>query len=201
MRLQSGVPLAELFEEQWLNAALSWTLDIVLMGFGIWELARGEARWGILVLFIALLAMVPGTFYKSVITTLPWEINALVTAAVGWQFFAPESGIARNAVIASGALLIVTELNLFTTTRMNHRFVVVLVAISTAAIAGAWALLGWASDTYLATNYIISNEELMGDFIAAAFVGVVAGILFDLYVRIWEARMDRLTPLLASKSE
>ncbi len=193
---RDGTDLAHLFQEHTLNAILASIGCIILSGVALRELARGEIRWGWTVLFVAVLAILPGPFYRSLTTTLPWELVALVTAAVGWRSVAPASEFALFAVIAGAAILIAAELQLFTSTRMSHRFVVLLVAIATAAVAGAWALIGWAADWYFGTRYITTNPELMGDLIAASMAGLIAGVVFDLYVRWWEARLDRLTPLL-----
>lgn len=201
MPVRSGVTLTRLFEEHRLNAILAWGGCGVLAGLAIWEIARGNVRWGIFVLFVATLAILPGPFYRSLTTTLPWELIGLITAAAGWRFFVPGSELALYGVTAGAAVVIATELHLFTATRMNHRFVVMLVAVSTAAVAGGWALLSWAADVYLGTNYITTNAELMGDFLAAAIAGVIVGILFDLYVRWWETRIDRLTPVFATQEE
>lgn len=192
----SGVDLSRLFEEHALNAALAWTGCGVLAALALSELVRGNLRWGVVVAFVALLAIVPGPFYRSLTTTLPWELVALVATSVGWRSIAPESELALFAVIAGAALLVAADLQLFTAARLSHRFVVGLVAVATAAIAGAWALLSWAADLYLGTDYITTNAELMWDLTAASVAGVLAGVVFDVYVRWWEARIDRLTPLL-----
>jgi len=196
-----GTDLAHLFEEHTLNALLAWTGCGILSGVALYELARGEVRWGGIVLLVAILAILPGPFYRSLTTTLPWEFVALLAAAVVWRSVAPASELALYAVIAGAAILIAADLQLFTSARMSHRFVVVLVAIATAAVAGAWALIGWAADWHLGTTYITTNAELVGDFISASIAGLIAGVVFDLYVRWWEARLDRLTPLLTDHGE
>lgn len=196
MRDRYGAELARLFEAHPLNAGLAWLASGLLAGVALWELASGDLPWGGFVLAVAVLATLPGPFYRSLTTTLPWELVALVAGAAGWRALAPGSELALFAVVAGAGVIISAELHLFTAARMSHRFVVLLVAVATAAVAGAWALVSWAADAVIGTSYITTNAELMGDFLAAAIAGVVAGVGFEAYVRWWEARLDRLTPLL-----
>lgn len=191
-----GTDLTHLVEDHSLNAILAWLAAAVLVGFALTALSRGDVTWGGFVLLVAILAIIPGPFYRSLTTTLPWELIALVAVAVGWRALVPTSDIALYAVVAGMGLLIGAELHLFTSARMSHRFVVLLVTIATMATAGAWALVSWGADAYLGTTYITTNTELMGDFIAASIAGLLAGVFFDVYVRWWEARLDRLTPML-----
>jgi hypothetical protein len=51
-------------------------------------------------------------------------------------------------------------------------------------------------DIAIGTMATPGHEALMWEFVAATVVGAVAGVAFDLYVRWWEGRLDRLTPLL-----
>lgn len=195
-----GSELVRLFEAHPLNAALAWIASGLLAGVGLWELASGDLPWGAFVLGVAVLAMLPGPLYRSLTTTLPWELVALVAGAAAWRALAPGAELALYAVVAGAAVVLSAELHLFTAARMGHRFVVLLVAVATAAVAGAWALVSWGADAVLGTNYITTNAELMGDFLAAAVAGGIAGIAFDAYVGWWEARLDRLTPLLGEEA-
>ncbi|MFB6137345.1 MAG: hypothetical protein ABEJ42_03245 [Halobacteriaceae archaeon] len=192
MRPHAGVDLSRLLQDRFANAALAWLCVGLAAVLGVRELAVGDPLWGVLVLFVAGLAAVPGAFYRSVTTTLPWELVALVAATAGWRTVDPRAEAALYAVAAAAALLVAAELHLFTTARLSHRFTVVLVAFGTAGIAGAWALTSWAADAVLGTSYITTNAELMGDFVAASVTGLLAGVVLDGYVRACEARLAGL---------
>jgi hypothetical protein len=192
-----GTSLTRLVEEHPMNAALAWASAALIAAIGVVVLAGGNLTWGLSVLVVALLAVIPGPLYGSLETTLPWELIALVAGAVAWRTVLPGSEAALYAVIAGAAILIAAELHLFTRARLSHLFVVALVAIATAAVAGAWAMISWAADSFLGTAYISTNTELMWDLTTASVVGVLAGILFDLYVRYWEARFDDMVSELA----
>lgn len=187
---------ARLFVAHRTNAILAWLGCAVLVGVALFDLWRGDLTWAGFVTFVAALAIVPGPFYRSWRTMAPWELVALVAAAVVWRTLTVD---AELALFAATAVLLAVNLHLFTETRMSHRFIVALVAISTAAIAGAWAVVSWAADIYLGTSYIATNSELMWDLAAASIAGVVAGVAFDLYVRWWEARLDALMPTAAPR--
>lgn len=196
-----GTNLTRLVEEHPLNAALAWGCTAITTAIGVVALVSGNLTWGLTVLVVALLASLPGPLYGSLETTLPWELVGMVLIACGWRMIEPTSEAALFAVIAGAAILIAAEIHLFTRTRLSHRFVVALVAVATAAVAGAWALLSWGADAFLGTNYITTNAELMQDLTVAAFVGIIAGFLFDVYVRYWEGRFDVLTPTLEGRGD
>jgi hypothetical protein len=142
------------------------------------------------------LAALPGPFYRTYTATLPWEVLAVTLAVLGWLAFAPGQVLAQYLTFAVVALLIAFEIHLFTPVRMSHRFAVLFVTISTTAMAGIWSIARWLVDIAIGTTATPGHEALMWEFVAATVVGAVAGVAFDLYVRWWEGRLDRLTPLL-----
>jgi uncharacterized membrane protein YbjE (DUF340 family) len=92
--------------------------------------------------------------------------------------------------VASVALIIAVELDVFTPVRMNQGFAVFFVTIATMAAAGIWAVFRYASDLLLSTHFLLDGRPetvveraLMLDFVAATLAGIVAGLLFEFYFR------------------
>lgn len=191
-----GVDLGRLASADTPNAALSWTAGLALLGLAAIDLSTGGLAWGLVTLLAAGLAVAPGLFYRTLTTTLPWELVALVALAAGWRLLDPAAALAPHALVAGTAILLAADLHCFTATRLSHRFVVVLVALATVAVTGGWALLAWGVDGALGTDYLTTNAALMAEFAAAALTGLIAGLAFDVYVRYWEGRLDRFTPAL-----
>ena len=196
-----GVDLDRLVADRRRNARLAWTLVGALVALAGVEAALGDAWSAGVLAVVAVLATLPGPFYRTYTATLPWEVLAVTTVALGWFAVAPGHVLAEYVTFAVVALLIAFEVHLFTPVRMSHRFAVLFVTISTTAMAGVWALARWSVDLTFGTTMAPGHEALMWEFVAATVVGIGAGVAFDLYVRWWEGRLDRLTPLLAGEGE
>ncbi|MDY6765224.1 MAG: hypothetical protein SV377_06010 [Halobacteria archaeon] len=191
-----GVDLGNLFEDHRLNARLSWSLIVFLVVISVVEFLIGEWIRGLVVGLVTLLAVLPGPFYRTHEVTLPWEIIAVVAIVLTWLSLTPDAVVPIYLTIAAVALIIAVELHIFTKVRMTHRFAVAFVVIATSATAGIWAVFRWLSDVYLGTSFIPTHNALMWEFVYATLAGIGAGVFFDLYVRWWEAKIDRLTPLI-----
>ena len=83
------------------------------------------------------------------------------------------------------------NLHLFTSVEMSFGFAVVFVVVTTLAAAGVWAVVRWGSDLYLGTELLLDpeltrpeiEERLMWEFVGATVAGLVAGVLFEEYIR------------------
>ncbi len=96
--------------------------------------------------------------------------------------------------VAAVALVACVEIDRFTAVRMNHAFAVVLVVLTTLAVAGAWHVAQWLADVTLETDYILdgrsqdaANRALMHNFAYAAVAGLLAGTVFGRYFRSYGA--------------
>jgi hypothetical protein len=112
-----------------------------------------------------------------------WEILLLaavpvVAAAAGFRF-----EVVAYLAVASLALVTAVELDAFTDVRMTPRFAIGFVVVSTMAAVGLWTIAQYASDVYLGTSLLANQTSVMWDIIAATVVGIVAGIVFELYFR------------------
>lgn len=192
-----GVDLDRLVAEHRRNARLAWCILGALVVLAGIEMALGDVLTAGLLIVVAVLAALPGPFYRSPTATLPWEILGVTLLVLGWLAFTPDQVLAEYFSFAVIALLITFELHLFTPVRMSHRFAVLYVMVSTTAMAGLWSLARWGVDLVFGIGVTPGHEGLMWEFVAATVVGVAAGVAFDRYVRSWKTRLDRLTPLVA----
>lgn len=98
-----------------------------------------------------------------------------------------------NYISASAvALLIIVELDTFTSFKTNYWFSVYLIMLTTAATAGFWAVIRWTSDIYLGTELIVSESLLMWEFAGATFAGLLTGKIFGLYFRERDRRVKNI---------
>jgi len=205
---QSG--LRAVVEEQRANAVIGWTILAFLAASGASELISGEQVWGALVLALVAVAVVPPVAFRSPTAMLPWEVLALASLpAVGRTLIVGETvgGITFTGrlttylAVATVALIVAVELNLFTPVRMTHSFAVFFVTIATMAAAGMWAVVRYFSDTLLGTMHVLDGRPehaietaLMWDFVAATVAGILAGLLFEYYFRRRNTGAERVDP-------
>ena len=181
------------------NAALGWLVIGSLVAVGTSELVAGEVVWGVFVLLVATVALVPPVAFRDTTAMLPVEVLMLAALpAIGRVVVAGRrvDGLAFTGrvttylAVAAVALIVAVEMDVFTPVRMNHTFAVVFVTITTMAASGVWAVLRFTSDTLLETQLLLDarpedviETALMWDFVAATVAGVAAGFLFEYYFR------------------
>jgi len=201
--------LASVVESRRVNAALAGSIALFLAVAAVGQFFAGELEWAGFTVAVLIVALVPPVVRRSPTAMLPWEVvflaalpivsRALVAGeTVGGMTFSGR--ITTFVAVAAVALLIAVELDVFTGVKMNHRFAVVFVVVTTMAAAGVWAVVRWLSDVLLGTRFLydgrpeqVIEEALMWDFVAATAAGVFAGILFEYYFRR-RARLARRIP-------
>ena len=198
------------------NAALAWLLVVFLVVVAVGELLLGETLWGVFILVVAVLGVVPAVAFRSARAMLPWEVLAIASIpAVGRAVVAGQTigqvtltgRLATYVAVAAVALIVAVEVDVFTPVRMNYSFAVLFVVVTTTAAAGLWAVAQWLSDLYLGTSLLLgrgTEEEvetaLMWDFVAATVAGLLAGVLFEFYFR-QRAHLDERLPFRVADTE
>ncbi|MFC7136800.1 hypothetical protein [Halobaculum litoreum] len=191
--------LRAVVEDRRTNAVVGWAILAFLTAVAGRELLVGEQMWGAFVLCVVAVAVVPPAAYRDATAMLPWEVLGLASLpAVGRVLVAGETvggmtftgRVTTYLAVATVALIVAVEFDVFTPVRMSHSFAVFFVTLTTMAAAGVWAVARYLADTVLGTGYLLDGrpEEvietaLMWDFVAATLAGVLAGLLFEYYFR------------------
>ncbi|AFZ71953.1 hypothetical protein [Natronobacterium gregoryi] len=175
------------------NAVAAWLVVGVLALTGVRTALEGAFDWTFITLSVVAVALVPAGAFRDPRVMPPWELIVIVAipilwqALLGWGFL---TDVLTYLAIAALALLIAVELHQFTTVRMNHTFAIVLVVLTTLAVAGVWNVLQWLADVFFGTEFLLDgrsqdaiNADVMLEFIYAGIAGVGGGLLFDLYFR------------------
>ena len=205
--------LRDVVERQRVNAGLAWAVVGFLVVAAVGTVLSGDSVWGVFVLLVAAVASVPPVVTRRVTAMLPWEVLGLAalpavgrTLLTGVELFGVTlSGrVVTFFAVAAVALVVAVELDVFTTVRMTESFAVAFVSLTTTAAAGVWALARYATDSLLGTRLLLDGRPLhevetalMWDFVAATLVGLLAGVLFELYFRRLAAGRQRLPPEVA----
>ena len=175
--------LDRLLGDERLNASLSWTAVLALLGGAATSLQGGDPLWTGFALVAAALATGPALVHRSWTSMLRWEVLAVVAAAVVVRALGSLVSPAGYVATAGLSLVVAVQLDAFTDVEMSPRFGVLFVTVTTAAFAGVWSVVEFTADAVLGTAFLADVNELMWDLVLATAVGVVAGLAFDLYLR------------------
>lgn len=154
---------------------------------------NGRYAWTILIISVVIIIILPGLFFCKPSVMPSWFLLLLVLIPIigsttAYHFFL--TGIPVYISVATISLLIVAEINWFTSVRMNPKFAILLVIITTLAVTGMWYFLRWMLDITIGTTFLLDgrpvdviNAAVMYEFIYALIAGIIAGILFGWYFK------------------
>ena len=176
------------------NAALSWLFLGFVVATAVGNLVFGDPLWAGFALVVACVLALPPLALGTHRAMIPWEVALVATLPVFAHSLAIHPLIGQLTTylsVGALALVVAVELHLFTPIQMSVGFAIVFVVIATLAAAGFWAIARWSSDVLLGTTLILDpaqtileqERELMVEFVASALAGLLAGLLFEFYVR------------------
>lgn len=198
-----GAGLEEVFASGRRNAVLAWILVAAIGLIWLVKLAIGAYVWSSFALTVLVLAVLPPVIFGSRYVMLPWEVLGMAALPLLGLVIATEllsNPLFDYLAVAAVALVIVVELDSFTSIRMSPGFAIVLVVAATMAAAAAWALLQWYASMVTPTGYDPTNDELMIEFLYSALAGLAAGVTFRAYFRRYVSLPDRLPVELEDES-
>ncbi|WP_135661832.1 hypothetical protein [Halorhabdus rudnickae] len=186
--------LASLLRRSRINAALGWGLVGIIALTALGNVLLGNLLWAVFAAVVGGLAILPPAVRRDPLVMIPWEVFVLAALPLlGYTFGVNVAfrEVATYLSVAALALIVAVELQLFTEVDMNYQFALLFVVVSTLAFAGLWAVSRWLSDLYLGTTLLLDptrsegviEESLMWEFVASAVAGLLAGLVFELYVR------------------
>lgn len=188
-RIELEDALERLFRDGRTNALLAWLLVGVLAVVFVESALDLDYQWILFVGFVGCVVLLPPLAYREWRAMLPWEllVLALLPILVRGLVGGTVGTFATYLALAALALLVIVELHMFTSLTVTHWFAVVLVVLTTMAVAAAWTVFRWNADRFLGTAFLVDNETLMMEWLYVTLAGIAAGVLFDGYFR----RRDR----------
>lgn len=191
-----------------INATIAWLLTGAIVLVALASTLEANLLWAGFASAVVALVVVPPVAFRSPRTMLPWEILLLAGLPIlgrAVATFQVSNQVATYLSVAALALIVAVELHTFTTVRMTPTFAVVFVAITTMAVAGIWAVVRWSLDVLVGTAFLLDSDipesviekGVMLEFVASTVAGVLAGIVFEFYVR----RRARIRPRLPDHVE
>jgi hypothetical protein len=173
--------LRTLFRDRSVNAAIAWAVIAVLLGSAVRIVADGDLLWAGFAAVVVGVALLPPLAARDWTVQVSWVVLAAAAAPVALRMLGVAPVVTPYVAVVALALVIVTEVRVFTPVKMPPWFAVVFVVLTTMSVASLWGMAQYASDVYLGTSFIAGSDDLMWDLVIAAGVGIGAGLAFELY--------------------
>lgn len=180
------VVLERLVHDERTNAVIGWLLTGIVAIGGLESLFSGVPFWGAFELFVAAVATAPAVATRDWTAIVSWPLLAVAAFAAIASSPGFPSETAAYLAVAALALIIVVELEAFTSVELSRRFAVFFAVLTTMAIQGLWTVAQFYSDRWLGTDYLHTQTELQWDFVVVTVVGLALGALFQWYVARFE---------------
>lgn len=164
-----------------INAAIEWALTGVVVLAAVESFLTNAFLWGGVTLLIAAIIAVPAFVTGDWTLMIPWPLVLVTVFALIVRTFGLFIETAGYVTIAGLALILVIELNAFTSVDMTRRFAIGFTILTTMAIQGLWTIAQFYSDHWLGTSFLRSQTELQWDFVIVTIVAIVMGGLFEWY--------------------
>jgi len=183
--------LAGLVGSHRLDATAAWAATVLLLGAAVRFIVAGDPDWAGFGLVVVVVTLVPPAVTRDPTITLPGELVALAAVPVLIRATGAFPQATPFLAAAGLALLAAIVVESYTSLEMTPRFTVVFTVITTMAFGGAWTIGLWVADRLLSTGFLGGQDELMWDLVTATGMGIVAGVVFEVYFE----RTDRLRRL------
>nr|WP_233341113.1 hypothetical protein [Haloprofundus sp. MHR1] len=169
-----------------MNATIGWILTGAVAMTGLTSVLTHEILWGVFSGFVAVVISLPALLTRDWTAIVSWSLLAVAAVAVLARAFDFYSNTAGYLAIAALALIIVVELDVFTSVELSRRFAIVFAVLMTMALQAVWIIAQFYSDQWLNTNFLSTQTELQNDIVTVTIVGFVLGGLFQWYFARFE---------------
>lgn len=165
------------------NAILAWLLLGALAASVAETLLEGELLWaGFGVVTIAV-ALVPPILAMDRTVMVSWNVLLLSALPAFTHVLDVFSPLVGYVSVAALGLLVVAEIDQFSTARLPNWFAATLVVMATMTVASLWVSVRFFANRWLDTSFVTSVDALMWGLVAASAVGIGFGVLFELGIR------------------
>lgn len=146
----------------------------------------GALLWGALSLLLVGVIALPSLATRSRTAMVPWPLLGLAAFAVIARTIGFYPELAGYLTIATVALIVVVEIDVFTSVELGLRFAVGFGVLTTMATEAVWIVAQFYSDEWLGTDFLTTQTELQRDIVAVTVTGFVVGSLFYWYFTRFE---------------
>ncbi|MFD1589477.1 hypothetical protein ACFR9U_21075 [Halorientalis brevis] len=152
------------------------------------ESVRADALlWGVFSVLVAIVVSIPALTTGEWTAMVPWPLVSVAAVAVTARAVGVSPDAAGYLAIAMLALVIVVELDAFTSIELGRRFAVVFGVLTAMAIEALWIIAQFYSDRWLGTDFLSTQTELQLDIVSVTVMSVVVGSLVYWYLVRFES--------------
>ncbi|WP_327051192.1 hypothetical protein [Halomicrococcus gelatinilyticus] len=175
------VALDALVTSERLNAVVGWVSVAMVTLWAVESILTGDLLWGGFSLLLAAVASLPALTTRDWLAMVPWPLPFSAAVAVIARATELSTETAGYLGVATLALLVVVELDVFTSVELGRRFAVAFGVLTTMAVEALWIVAQFYSDRWLGTDFLTTQTELQEDIVIVTVVGFALGALFFWY--------------------
>lgn len=165
------------------NALVGWAAAVCVTIAAAASLVTDPSLWVGYALLVVVVAALPAVVRRDRTAMAHWPVLSVAAGAVVARLAGLYPVAAGHVAITALALLVVVELDGFTSIRLSRRFAVGFAVLTTMAIEAVWIIVQFASDRWLGTAYLTTQTELQWDIVAVTVVSLAMGVVFYWYLR------------------
>ena len=177
------------------EAQVSWVACTLLFLCTVYVVLDADIIWSVFGVVALSLYVLPIVTTRDPFQALPWEMTLLLASpivlhisegsralseSIGW--WDNLTSLAFAFSFATIGFLLTLELDMYTDVRMNKPFSVFFVIIFTVAVSGFWQVGEYLSDVVAGTDNLVSNHQVMKEFLWVTFGGFVMGLVYRAYI-------------------
>ncbi|AHG02236.1 hypothetical protein HALLA_20255 (plasmid) [Halostagnicola larsenii XH-48] len=178
--------IEKLIRDKRMNALIAWVLTAIMATSALESVFTGALLWGGFELFLVAIVAAPAVSVRDWTAIVSWPLVAVATFAAGAGAAGLPFETTVYLAVATLALIVVVELEAFTSVELSSRFAVGFAALTTMALQALWTVAQFYSDQWLGTEYLRSQTELQWDFVAVTAVALALGMVFQWYTNRFE---------------
>lgn len=164
------------------NAWIGWIAVVCVTIAAAASLVLQPSIWVGYALLLVVVIVLPAMVTRDWTTMAHWPILAVATIAVIARIAGLYTEATGHVAIVALALVIVVELDSFTSVQLSRRFAVGLAVLTTLAIEAIWIVVQFVSDRWLGTGYLTTQTELQWDIVTVTVVSLAVGVVFYWYL-------------------
>lgn len=164
------------------NAIVGWALAGVVALSAAISALTGASIWSGFALLFVVVVVLPAVVTRDWTAMIPWPILSIASIAIPARIAELYPGATGHISIATLALVIVVELDGFTSIELSRRFAVGFAVLTTMAIEAVWIIVQFVSDWWFGTQYLTTQTALQYDIVAVTVVSFAIGVVFYWYL-------------------
>lgn len=175
------VSVASLHDDDRVNALLGWLALGLIIVTAVGSVRYDDLLWGLFAFVVVAVTALPAVWARDSRMMVPWVLPVVAAVAIVVRAFGITGETAGHVAITALALIVVVELEAYTSVDMSRRFAIVFAVLTSMALIGLWTIAQYFSDLWLGSNFIRSQVDIQQDFVYVTVIAFLMGGFFEWY--------------------